>query len=148
MYDLSPYLKYGTNNLIAVRVDHTQDGDSRWYTGSGIYRNVKLISTDRIHLKQWGVNYLTREVYSEKAVLSVNSTIVYDSGTPVVTITNTLLLGNKVAGKATKEIDLPVGTEATVNQIIIVEKPELWDVDDPTLYTLVTEVKGKKTLIK
>ena len=146
MYDLSPYLKYGTNNLIAVRVDHTKDGDSRWYTGSGIYRNVALISTNRVHFKQWGVYYNTPQVSKEKAVLSVNSSILYDKdGTPV-TVTNTLWRGDKVAGKATKKINLPVGTETTVNQVIIVEKPEMWDVDNPNLYRLVTEVKGKKIL--
>ena len=144
MYDLSPFLKYGTKNLIAVKVDHTKDGDSRWYTGSGIYRNVALISTDLVHLKQWGVYYNTPEVSKEKAVLSVNSTIINDAAGTSVTVTNTLWRGNSVAGKATKKINLPVGTEATVNQIIIVEKPELWDVDNPNLYLLVTEVKGKK----
>jgi beta-galactosidase len=146
MYDLSPYLKYGENNLIAVKVDHTKDGDSRWYTGSGIYRNVALITTDRVHLKQWGVYYNTPEVSKEKAVLSINSTIVYDEVGISVIVTNTLWHGNKVTGKVTKKINLPIGTETTVNQVIIVDKPELWDVDNPKLYRLVTEVKGKKTL--
>ncbi len=145
-YDISQYLKFGANNLIAVRVDHTKDGDSRWYTGSGIYRNVQLISTGQIHLKQWGVYYNTPEVTEEKAVLSVNSTISHDAAGTSVTVTNTLWNGNKVAGKATSKMRLPVGNEATVNQVIIVEKPELWDVDDPKLYKLVTEVKGRKIL--
>jgi len=89
-YDISKYLKYGTNNLLAVKVDHTQDGDSRWYTGSGIYRNVNLITTGSVHIDQWGVSSSTPEVTPEKAVLSVNSTIVNEAGKTRVAVTNTL----------------------------------------------------------
>ena len=141
-YDLTPLLNYDRKNLIAVKVDHTLDADSRWYTGSGIYRNVKLITTDRIHVKQWGVYYTTPEVSPGKGVLSVNSTIVNDAVKTQIIVTNTLWYGSKIAGKATKKIILPAGTEATVNQVINIDKPEIWDVDDPKLYRLVTEVKG------
>ena len=54
MYDLTPYLKKG-ENVIAVRVDHSRYADSRWYTGSGIYRDVYLVSAPDMHLSQWGV---------------------------------------------------------------------------------------------
>jgi hypothetical protein len=145
-YDLTPLLNYDKENLIAVKVDHTLDADSRWYTGSGIYRNVKLITTDWIYVKQWGVYYTTPEVSPEKAVLSVNSTIVNDAVKTQIIVTNTLWYGNKIAGKASKKIILPAGTEATVNQVINIDKPELWDVDDPKIYRLATEVKGKKIL--
>ncbi len=145
-YDLTPYIKYDSENLIAVKVDHSQDADSRWYTGSGIYRNVKLISTDWVHLKQWGVSCTTPVVSREKATLSVSSSIVNDAGKSSVTITNTLWLGNKIAGRAVKKVRLAVGTVTTVNQEIFVDKPELWDIDDPNLYRLVTEVKGKNIL--
>lgn len=55
MYDLTPYLKYGADNVLAVRVDHSRYADSRWYTGSGIYRNVYLIEANPVHIAQWGV---------------------------------------------------------------------------------------------
>ena len=55
MYDLTPYLNKGGDNVIAVRVDHSRYADSRWYTGSGIYRDVYLISAPDVHLSQWGV---------------------------------------------------------------------------------------------
>src|SRR5690606_19860232 len=54
-YDLTPYIKYGQENVISVRVDHSQDADSRWYTGSGIYRDVWLVQSNSIHIDQWGV---------------------------------------------------------------------------------------------
>ena len=148
-YDLTPYLKFGTNNLIAVRVDHTDDGDSRWYTGSGIYRDVKMISTDPVHLGQWGISNTTPEVTAEKGVLSVNSTIINETDrTAKLKVVNTLWHGSTVAGKVSVNIVLPAGAEMPVNQVINVIKPELWDVDAPELYSLVTEVKGKKILDK
>ena len=61
-YDLTPYIKFGKENLIAVKVDHTKFGDSRWYTGSGIYRDVSLIYTSPVHIKQWGVYASSKDV--------------------------------------------------------------------------------------
>jgi beta-galactosidase len=148
-YDITPYLIYGKENLVAVRVDHTKDGDSRWYTGSGIYRNVKLISTDQVHIGQWGINCTTPELSAEKAILSVTSAVINETGqTSRLKVTNTLWHGNTVAGVATVRIVLPAGAEMPVNQVINVNNPELWDVDDPELYSLVTEVKGKMILDK
>ncbi|MFA6702962.1 MAG: sugar-binding domain-containing protein, partial [Dysgonamonadaceae bacterium] len=55
MYDATPYINYGEENVIAVRVDHSRDADSRWYTGSGIYRDVWLVYSNPVHIAQWGV---------------------------------------------------------------------------------------------
>ncbi len=55
MYDATPFIKFGQENVIAVRVDHSKYADSRWYTGSGIYRNVWLVYANPIHIAQWGV---------------------------------------------------------------------------------------------
>ena len=76
MYDLTPYLKKG-NNELSVRVDHSRYADSRWYTGSGIYRNVWIVGAEETHLAQWGVSYeemededprrkIIRQVYPQK----------------------------------------------------------------------------------
>lgn len=55
MYDATPHIKYGEDNLIAVKVDHSQSADSRWYTGSGIYRDVWVVYSNPVHIAQWGV---------------------------------------------------------------------------------------------
>ena len=55
MYDATPHIQYGKENVIAVRVDHSRNADSRWYTGSGIYRNVWIIYANPVHIAQWGV---------------------------------------------------------------------------------------------
>ncbi|WP_197091451.1 sugar-binding domain-containing protein [Sphingobacterium endophyticum] len=69
-YDISPYLNYGGNNLISVKVDHSKDADSRWYTGSGIYRDVWLVYANKIRLDQWGV-YAYPELNKGKSGLNI-----------------------------------------------------------------------------
>ncbi|MCU0455143.1 MAG: DUF4982 domain-containing protein [Bacteroidales bacterium] len=144
-YDITPYLKFGTNNLIAVKVDHTQDGDSRWYTGSGIYRDVKLITTDWVYVKQWGIYCTTPEVSTEKASLSVNTDIVNGTGKKAkVLVSSILKYRDREIGSAQRKITLEAGAGSLLNQLITVEKPELWDVDDPNLYTLETRIRCGK----
>ena len=55
MYDITSYVKYDSDNMLAVKVDHSRRADSRWYTGSGIYRNVYLVEANPVHIAQWGV---------------------------------------------------------------------------------------------
>jgi hypothetical protein len=145
-YDLTPYLNFEAQNCIAVRVDHTLDGDSRWYTGSGIYRNVSLIFTDKVHIDPWGVNYATPEITDAMAILSINTNVVNETGRKAkVKVINTLLLGETVVGCKTDEVTVMASGEALVSQEITIIKPELWDVDNPSLYNLRTEVQSKKS---
>lgn len=144
-YDITPYLKFGTNNLVAVKVDHTQDGDSRWYTGSGIYRNVKLISTERISIKQWGVSWTTPEITAEKASLEVKAIVKNETAKRArITVSCRLNDGELTAGSSVKKIVLDPGKEITLDHEIIISEPVLWDVDDPHLYNLITEVRSGK----
>lgn len=69
-YDATPYVKYGGENTISVRVDHSQSADSRWYSGSGIYRNVWLVYANPVHITQWGV-YAYPEMNKGNGTLNV-----------------------------------------------------------------------------
>ena len=71
MYDATPYIQYGADNLIAVRIDHSRSADSRWYTGSGIYRNVWLVYANPLHIAQWGVFVYPETVSAKQAILTV-----------------------------------------------------------------------------
>ncbi|MFZ0282168.1 MAG: sugar-binding domain-containing protein [Bacteroidales bacterium] len=146
-YDLTQHLVYGGENLVAVKVDHSLFADSRWYTGSGIYRDVKLLTTEPVHIKQWGVYWRTSGVSAAGAVLSADVTVMNETGHNVkVKVVTTLKYGNEVVGKSTKKISFDGSSEETVNHVFNVTNPKLWDTENPELYSLVTEVHGRELL--
>ena len=146
-YDLTPVIKFGKKNLIAVKVDHRQAGDSRWYTGSGIYRNVKLITTEPVHIKQWGVYYTTPEVSPAKASLVVDVNVLNEtSGTVTANLINYLLYGHDTIGTSIQKITLKPAADEIITGEIDVINPKLWDVNEPNLYTLLTVLKSKKSI--
>ena len=145
-YDLSPWLKYGKENIIAVKVDHSKYGDSRWYTGSGVYRNVKLIITSSVHLQKWGVRYTTPEVSAEKAKLNIEVTVLNELKTAsTINLLNYLVAGKDTVGKTSQKITLEPTGEKIIFQTIDIIKPKIWDLDNPNLYSLVTVLEGKDT---
>ena len=75
MYDLTPWLDRGGDNVIAVRVDHSRCADSRWYTGSGIYRDVWLVKAGDAHFAHWGVGYRLETIDDKAAVIAVDAAI-------------------------------------------------------------------------
>ena len=143
-YDLSPWLKYGKENIISVKVDHSKFGDSRWYTGSGIYRDVKLITTSPVHIKNWGVYSTTPEVSFEKAKLNIEVTVVNELlKASSLIVKNYLLSGKDTVGKISQNISVEASGEKIVFQSMDVIKPKIWDVNDPNLYSLITILEGQ-----
>jgi beta-galactosidase len=145
-YDITPYLKKEGNNIVAVKVDHTDFADSRWYSGSGINRNVYLIATDQVHIDVWGIAFTTPLITKENASVSVNVSIknVGAKGEFVTLLTELISDNGKVVAKAAKKITVePKGT----NQLLefTVQKPRLWSTEHPELYTLKTSlsINGK-----
>ncbi|WP_316814997.1 beta-galactosidase GalB [Pedobacter nyackensis] len=147
-YELTKYLKPG-NNVLAVRVDNSAQPDSRWYSGSGIYRNVWLTSTEKIAIDHWGTFVSTPMVSKASAEVSFKTKIrnqhtlngkidvlsqVYDARGKLVTSVRTddVLLKGKV---------MEVAQTATVNN------PLLWSVTQPHLYKVVTNLFSGKKLI-
>src|SRR5690606_20324800 len=104
MYDLTPYVRYGQENILTVRVEHGDDADSRGYTGSGIYRDVWLVRAAAVHLEQWGV-YAYPTVDGKKGTLHVQVAVMNQSTSPAdVSIVSELKdpAGTTVAKKTTK----------------------------------------------
>ena len=146
-YDMTPFIKFGETNLIAVKVDHSLFGDSRWYTGSGIYRDVRLLTTEKVHIRQWGVNCKTPVVTAEKATLEAGIALTNETGhNVIVRVISTLMHGGATVSKATTRITIGAKEETVVTQSFNVENPLLWDIDNPELYSLVTEVRGREVL--
>lgn len=140
MYDATPYIEYGKENVIDVRVDHSQSADSRWYTGSGIYRNVWLVYANPVHIGQWGV-FAYPEVKKNQGTLHIEVEINNEtSANANLTIINELLSPEgKSVGKNTKKLNATAG-QSKITTAIKVSRPALWDLDNPKLYTLKTTV--------
>jgi hypothetical protein len=141
-YDMTPYIRFGKTNRIAVRVDHSQFADSRWYTGSGIYRDVYLVVTPRLHLGIWGVRAITDSVIPVHARVRVQSTVLNESTrSRQITVTETLVdTAGRTMASASRNIPVTAGGRVTTEMILPVARPSLWSVDHPNLYTLKTSV--------
>lgn len=143
---LTGHLNPGTN-VISVRADNSKQPDSRWYTGSGIYRHVRLIVTDPLHVKINGTYVTTPAVEVKNARVRVLTTVENNSqaarsGEVVSVITDDK--GTEVARIGSRFSAEP-GKTAVTEQTIDVQDPKLWSVDTPILYTLKTVIteKGK-----
>lgn len=148
-YDLSGLLK-SKGNVIAVRVDNSEQPNSRWYTGSGIYRHVRLVETDKLHFEKWSVFYYTKSIENESAILHLEATVVNENQRAVqdVAVRHAVLdaEGNEVAF-ATTSIPINAKSMMKAEQEMKVHAPLLWSVQSPNLYTLksVILVDGKET---
>ncbi len=146
-YELTPFLKYGgEKNIIAVRVDNSQQPNSRWYSGSGIYRNVRLVTTEKICVDHWGTFITTPEVSEQSAKISIQIKIKNSTGTGNSVKIKTDILdkeGKKVANSETDLNELEQNT-GTINQIIEIKNPVLWSIENPNLYKSVTTIESGK----
>lgn len=150
MYNLTPFLKYGQENLIAVRVDHSLDADSRWYSGSGIYRDVFLVYASPVHIDLWGVYFKISTITDKKAEVSVETTINNSLATMAnVKISHEIIepLSGKVVAKGSKNLEIGAKIKGTSNQMIAVPSPKRWSLEQPNLYTLKTTVTLDKKII-
>ena len=136
-YDLTPLMRVGQPNVLAVRVD-ASGLTSRWYSGSGIYRHVQLTSVPPVHFRENGTAITTPDASAKAATVRVKSAIRNDDATPrAVTLTARVLDGaGKVvaSGRATQTV--AAGVEIDLESPIVVPNPRLWSPDSPTLYRL------------
>jgi beta-galactosidase len=142
-YELTPYLRYGTAaNVIAVRVDNSKQPNSRWYSGSGIYRNVRLVTTNRVHVDQWGTYVTTPEVSAQSARVSVRTTL-RNAARERSVVLRTIIqdaAGRTVASASTTR-QLPNDSVAEVAQELVVRHPALWSIEHPNMYRVVSRVE-------
>jgi beta-galactosidase len=138
-YDLTSYLKFGNEkNVIAVKVDNSKQPNSRWYSGSGIYRNVWLVKTGSTYVDHWGTYISTPSVSAALARVSLTTTI---SGTgQYCDITTTIInaAGKPVTTQTQKNIH--IGALQTSRQVFAIQSPVLWSLENPYLYKAVTKI--------
>jgi hypothetical protein len=137
-YELSDYLNKNGNNVIAVKVDHSKFADSRYYTGSGIYRNVYLVAKNPVHIDLWGVAFTTPEVSknSSKAKVAVTVNNASSQASNVIVKGELLSSDGKVVAQTDKQLSLKEGDKSEAELSFQVENPRLWSIDNPNLYRL------------
>ncbi len=148
VYDLTPYLIKGKNTL-AVRVDNSLQPNSRWYSGSGIYRHVWLNVTNPLHIAHWGTYITTPTVDSSAATVSIKTKIENkgQTGATAILISTVIDENGREVATANVQVSLTGNSVNQFEQTIPVNLPSLWSVDHPHLYTLHSLVKaGKRTI--
>lgn len=141
MYDLTPYINFGGRNVVAVKVNHSDYADSRWYTGSGIYRDVKLVYAQPLHINLWGVSY-DAQLTGNKAVLNAHTEVTNKTKESTsVKVVHTLLDkdNHKVAG-TTKYARVGAAATHKVSQTMRLKDIRRWSLEVPYLYTMETKV--------
>lgn len=148
-YNLSPYVELGKENVIAVRVDNSQQVNSRWYSGSGIYRHVWMMVTDPVHIGNWGVAVTTPDVSSKKATVLIKTLVKNETGLSQRIILKTRLwnTNSKNEGSGQAKIELPANSEKEITQIIAVSNPMLWSPDAPNLYVAQIQLLKNKKVV-
>jgi beta-galactosidase len=142
-YDVTRHLVPGVN-VVAVRVDNSRQPNSRWYTGSGIYRHVWLTMVDRLHVGHWGTYLTTPRADSTGAEVLVRTRVENTYDTPRRGVLRSVAVdsaGREVA-RADTPFSLAAGQKVELEQRLQVEAPGLWSVESPTLYTLRSQVRN------
>lgn len=143
-YELTPYLLYGAQrNVIAVKVDNSQQPNSRWYSGSGIYRNVWLTTLDRVHVEHWGTYVTTPEVSEQSASVLIQTKVSNGSNRSASVNLTTIIQdasGREVARASERNVAAK-GLHAEVSQALKVSAPMLWSDDRPYVYKVISQIE-------
>jgi beta-galactosidase len=142
-YDLTPYVTFAGSNVVAVRLDNNQP-NSRWYSGSGIYRNVWLTTVSPVHVPYSGVFVSTPSVSTGSATVAVSTEVQNQSASSAAVVVSTSLVdpnGTAVASTDSASTSVAAGATSTVSQTLTVASPRLWSVASPDLYQVKVEIK-------
>jgi beta-galactosidase len=141
-FDVTDFANPGGRNVLLVRVDATMS-DGWFYEGAGIYRHVWLVKTHPVHVKQWGT-FVTAEVRSSDAPLSIRTDVInHAKSAQSARVVSTILdpSGKAVGKTASETTSIPERNQHTFEQKIVVNRPQLWSLEERNLYKLVTEVQ-------
>ncbi len=140
-YDLTPHLKIGAPNTFLVRTDNKLE--SRWYGGSGIYRPVHLVVTDKLHIPVWGTYVSTKQAEDgSSAEVSIETRVRNDGDKrlDMELLSAIVDADGKEVARMSEKLPIAPGQNVTVRQRGTVDKPALWAIETPTLYRVVSRV--------
>jgi beta-galactosidase len=153
--DLTPYLKPGGENVLAVRLENLPES-SRWYPGAGIYRNVWLVKTSPVHVAQWGTFITTPEVSSDSATVKIKTTVENNAATGANFFVSTKIyelganeqkVGKPLAATEKARFGLAARSNADNEATLPVKKPKLWRIESPNRYLAVTEIEQNGKIV-
>lgn len=147
--DLTPHLLYNRDNTIKVTVNNGALPNTRWYSGSGIYRHVWILKAGRVSIAPWGVFFKATEVSAEASLLSVSTKVENTGPDPVIVTVKSTLYDRDGKVVATDECKTGISQESDAEAIqeITLHNPILWSDKNPYLYTLKSEILSSGSII-
>ncbi len=151
-YELTRYLNFGPNgkNVLAVRADNSAQPASRWYAGAGIYRHVRLLATDPVHIDQWATFVSTPKVSPQAATVHAKTAVVNQSAAARTVAVQFMIVdpnGKAIGTGKANAVTIEAGKTAAFDQFMNVNSPELWNLETPSLYKIVVSViEGENAL--
>ena len=142
-YELTPFVNFGGDNVLAVRTDTSLQPASRWYEGAGIYRKVRLVVEDPVHVERWGTYVTTPSVSREEAQVRVQVQVQNQSAESAATSVRVRLVApdGRMAAMGTSEVQqIGADTDAPYDVRLTVHSPDRWDVGHPAMYRAVVDV--------
>ncbi len=150
-YELTNHLNFGKDkiNVLAVRADNSLQPASRWYTGSGIYRHVKLISTGTTHIDKWGVFVTTPKISTDKATVHAQIQVLNQSAASnnIVIETSIMAPNGSVVSNNQLKLSIAAAQQKIVDQDLTVTQPQLWTLEKTNQYTAIVTVKVNNKII-
>lgn len=140
--DLTPYLYFHRQNRVRVTVNNTAQPNSRWYTGTGLYRPVSLLVGPAVHIAPWGIFAHTQRIEDGTAYVMAEVTVVNDTTSDVDTRANVTLApeSGAVLADAFQMVHVPANSSAVARVYLVVPNAPIWDIDDPRLCTVTATV--------
>jgi len=146
--ELTPFLKFGADNVIAIRLDNPPNS-SRWYPGGGIYRNVWLVKTGPVHVGHWGTYITTPSIQASDATVKMQVRVENDTANDtIVTVRNEIFKlgaddkpGKSIVSETTPNVKVAAHQSNTTDSEVTVKKPVIWSLEHPERYVVVTTVE-------
>ncbi len=124
-----------------MHVDHSRYADSRWYTGSGIYRNVKLITLDKLRIPIWGTYLTTHQTSESEAKVRLEIKVENEYVPQEFSLTTVIVNAEaEVVVDTSEKLDLRAAFEGEFVQTLVVPHPRLWDCEQPYMYRAITTI--------
>lgn len=145
-FDITDHVQFGQVNVLAVRAENLPLS-SRWYPGAGIYREARLVITNPVHVKQWGTYITTPTITQKSATVNIKTTVLNKSGVKGVFNVETSIVSpaNKVV--AQKSTSVSIDDQTTLDQQLEVLNPQIWDINSPVIYSVITTMISKGKII-